>query len=34
MSNLNLNQNFSEELDDKELEAIVGGAASFLQGIY
>lgn len=27
MSNLNMNQNFSEEL-----EAIVGGAASFLRG--
>ena len=32
MSNLNMNPNFSEEVDDKELEAIVGGAASFLQG--
>jgi bacteriocin-type signal sequence len=31
MSNLNMNQNF-EELDEKELEAIVGGAASFLGG--
>ena len=31
MSNLNMNQNF-EELDDKELEDIVGGAASFLRG--
>ena len=31
MSNLNMNQNF-EELDEKELEDIVGGAASFLQG--
>jgi bacteriocin-like protein len=31
MSNLNMNQNF-EELDDKELEDIVGGAASFLGG--
>ena len=31
MSNLNMNQNF-EELDEKELEAIVGGAASFLRG--
>jgi bacteriocin-like protein len=31
MSNLNINQNF-EELDDKELEDIVGGAASFLGG--
>jgi hypothetical protein len=32
MSNLIVNQNFSEVLDEKELEAIVGRAASFLRG--